>query len=138
MGYAPTGDTLQWDSETMRRMHTTPFLVWNNYQADIEVPEVVSAGSLGTLTLDWAGVEKPRYFQWVDRALETMLLYRKRLYVAADGTPYTEPPESDKGLVEDYRALVYDILEGDGYVAEEMTRLPQDPPGPAADAPADP
>lgn len=130
MGYVPTGDTLQWDSEIMLKMHTTPFVVWNNYGAELEVPETVSAGSLGTLTLDWAGVEKPRYFQWVDRALDTMLLYRKRLYVAADGTAYSEPPQRDRALVEDYRTLVYDILEGDGYVADEMTRLPNTTPAP--------
>ena len=102
-------------------MHTTRFLVWNNYGADLDVPETVSATSLGVHILDWAGVPRPLYFQWVDMALEDMLLYRQRLYVAADGTPYYEPPEEDADTVDTYRTIVYDILYGQGYIAQAMT-----------------
>ena len=102
-------------------MHTTRFLVWNNYGAELEVPETVSATSLGVHILDWAGVPRPLYFQWVDMALEDMLLYRQRLYVSADGTPYYEPPEEEADTVDTYRTIVYDILYGQGYIADAMT-----------------
>ena len=121
LGYSSTADTKSWSPEELKRMHTTRFLVWNNYGAELEVPETVSATSLGVHILDWAGVPRPLYFQWVDMALEDMLLYRQRLYVAADGTPYYEPPEENRNTVDTYRTIVYDILYGQGYIAQAMT-----------------
>lgn len=121
LGYSSTADTQSWSPEELKRMHTTRFLVWNNYGAELDVPETVSATSLGVHILDWAGVPRPLYFQWVDMALEDMLLYRQRLYVAADGTPYYEPPEEDRDTVDTYRTIVYDILYGQGYIAQAMT-----------------
>lgn len=117
LGRVSTPDTLSWSPEELKRMHTTSYLVWNNYEGALEVPETLSATSMGTHVLEWAGVEKPLYFRWVDRALETMLLYRSRLYVSADGTPYHEPPEEDRETVEQFGGLVYDILYGEGYSA---------------------
>ena len=121
LGYSSTADTKSWSPEELKRMHTTRFLVWNNYGAELEVPETVSATSLGVHILDWAGVPRPLYFQWVDMALEDMLLYRQRLYVSADGTPYYEPPEEDADTVDTYRTIVYDILYGQGYIADAVT-----------------
>ncbi len=123
LDYVPTADTLQWDSQVMKQMHTTPFFVWNNYGAELDIPEVVSANNLGSLTLGWAGLEKPLYFRWLDQAQETVLLYRKRLYVAADGTPYREPPKMDRVVVEQFRSIAYDLLYGDGVITEEMTAV---------------
>ncbi len=120
--YVPTVDTLQWDAQVMKRMHTTPFLVWNNYGAQLEVPDMTGPSALGSHILDWAEVPKPLYFQWVDQSLDTMLLYRTRLYIDDEGVPYKEPPEEDRAVVERYRSLVYDIIYGDGVVAGEMTR----------------
>ena len=121
LGYSTTADTQSWSPEELKRMHTTRFLVWNNYGAELDVPETLSATGLGVHILDWAGVPRPLYFQWVDMALEDMLLYRQRLFVAADGTPYYEPPEEDQRTVETYRTIVYDILYGQGYIAQAMT-----------------
>jgi len=119
LGYVPTADTLLWDAGTLKRMLTTPFLVWNNYDAALDVPELASAGSLGTLAMDWAGIPKPPYFRWVDSALHTMLLYRQRLYVGADGQAWDRPPQEDLEVVENYRKLVYDILYGEGFTLQD-------------------
>lgn len=125
LGYSSTADTKAWSPEELKRMHTTRFLVWNNYGADPEIPGTVSTLELGSGILDWAGVEKPLYFHWVDAALTDMLLYRQRLFVAGDGTPYYAPPEGTAAQerADTYRTLVYDILYGEGYIAREMTRV---------------
>lgn len=113
LGLVPNNDTLTWSPEELKRMHTTTYLIWNNYGGELEVPQTISATALGSRVLEWAGVEKPLYFRWVDRALETMLLYRSKLYVSADGRAYHAPPEQDQETMALFEELVYDILYGE-------------------------
>lgn len=42
LGYSSSPDTEDWDSNELRRMHQTDFLVWNNFDAELEVPSEVS------------------------------------------------------------------------------------------------
>lgn len=127
LGYCTSSNTQDWSPEEMKRMHSTSFLVWNNYEAQLEVPEILSCTDLGTKLLGWAGVERPLYFQWVDRASEEVIIYRSRLFVAGDGTPYEKPPQEAEETVDVWRNLVYDILYGQGYAAEKVTGPPEGP-----------
>ena len=124
LGYVEDDNTKDWDSATMKKMHTTRYLVWNNYGAELEAPEEMSTLGMGTNLLDWAGLEKPLYYHWVDYALQDMLLYRQRLFVPAQGEPLPTPPSGD-ALARDYRNLVYDMVYGRGYITAEMTRSPK-------------
>jgi len=123
MGYCSSSNTEDWQAEEMKKMHSTAFLVWNNYGAELDVPGTVSCTTLGTQLLGWAGVERPLYFQWVDRAAEQVLLYRPRLFVAGDGVPSDKPPQSAQPTVDAWRNLVYDLLYGQGYIADKLTAL---------------
>ena len=71
----------------------------------------------------WAGVERPLYFQWVDRASEEVVLYRPRLFVAGDGTAHEKPTPEAEETVSTWRNLVYDVLYGRGYVADKITTV---------------
>lgn len=122
LGYSTSNNTQDWSPEEMKRMHSTSFLIWNNYGAELDVPDTVSCTSLGAKLLRWAGVERPLYFQWVDRASEEVVLYRSRLFVTGDGTPYEKPPEESEETVGIWRNLVYDILYGRGYVTEKIMK----------------
>ena len=122
LGYSSTANTKDWDAAELKRMHTTDFLVWNNFGADLDVPDTVSCTQLGSLLLEWAGLPKPLYFTWVDQAMEEMLLYRERLFVAADGTPYEQVPDQSRQTVETYRSIVYDFLYGQGYITQALTQ----------------
>lgn len=121
LGWTDNSDTLTWSPEVLKRVHTTHYLIWNNYGGELVIPKTISATSLGTYTLGWAGVKKPLYFRWLDRALGTMLLYRSRLYVAADGSPYHAPPEEDQETMALFEELVYDILYGEGYSVDTQS-----------------
>lgn len=123
LGYVEDDETKEWDSATMKKMHSTQYLVWNNYGGSFDAPDEMSTLALGTNLLDWAGVEKPLYYHWVDAALEDMLLYRQRLFVPAEGEPLPTPPPGD-AVARDYRNLVYDMVYGRGYITAEMTKLP--------------
>ena len=121
LGYSSTSDTSQWAPEELKRMHATNILVWNNYGAELALPAETSCTLLGTQLLGWAGVPKPLYFQWVDRAMDQMLLYRERLFVTADGTPWHEPTEDCAALVADWKNIVYDMLYGEQYITQALT-----------------
>ena len=124
LGYSSTSDTSQWAPEELKRMHATDILVWNNYGAELELGAETSCTLLGTQLLGWAGVPKPLYFQWVDRAMDQMLLYRERLFVTADGTPWHEPTEDCAALVADWKNIVYDMLYGEQYITQALTEPP--------------
>ena len=124
LGYSSTSDTSQWAPEELKRMHATNILVWNNYGAELALPAETSCTLLGTQLLGWAGVPKPLYFQWVDRAMDQMLLYRERLFVTADGTPWHEPTEDCASLVADWKNIVYDMLYGEQYITQALTEPP--------------
>lgn len=117
LGYVPTADVSQWDAETVKQMYSTNYFVWNNYGARLKAPEEVGAMQLGSLTLGWAGVEKPAYFQWVDMSRENLREYHGSLYVDGTGTPSLQVPEEDEGLLNTYRQFLYDVL----YPAQEQT-----------------
>lgn len=123
LGYCTSSNTQDWDPEEMKKMHSTSFLVWNNYGAELDVPETLSCTDLGAKLLGWAGVERPLYFQWVDRASEEVLLYRPRLFVSGNGTAYEKPPQQAEETVATWRNLVYDTLYGQGYVTEKITEV---------------
>ena len=104
-------------------MHSTQFLLWNNFGAELEAADELSCTALGSKLLEWTGLEKPLYFLWVDQALEDMSLYRERLFVGADGTAYDQvPPESEETIAL-YRSIVYDFLYGENYISEAITQI---------------
>lgn len=121
MGCCRGSDTQQWSAEEMKRMHSTTFLVWNNFGARLPVPGTVSCTTLGAQLLSWAGVQRPLYFQWVDRLSSQILLYRSRLFVDGTGNAYDAPPEDSLAEVADWKNLVYDMIYGKGYIAEKLT-----------------
>ena len=121
LGYASSADTGSWDAEELKRMHSTDFLVWNNFGAELEAPAEVSCTGLGTYLRGGAGLPKPLYFQWGSAAMEEMTLYRERLFVAADGTPSHTPPENCEPLLAAWRNIVYDMLYGEQYITGQLT-----------------
>lgn len=121
LGYSSSADTMTWSPEELQWMLETDYLVWNNYGAELDVPETLSTAGIGSRLLDWAGLPKPLYFYWVDTAMESMRIYRDRLFITADGVPYHEPPAECEAVVKRFRTIVYDILYGEHYAAQALT-----------------
>ena len=121
LGYSSSTDTKPWSAEELKRMVSTQFLVWNNYGAELDVPEAISCTGMGSKILGWAGLPKPLYFSWIDTVMEDVLLYRERLFINAEGTPYHEPTKDCELLMGKFRILVYDILYGEQYATEAFT-----------------
>lgn len=121
LGVVDSPSTEDWDAKTLLEMHKTDYLVWNNYGAEPDCPDLVSVTGMGSQLLTWAGLWKPLWFTWVDTAMADLKLYRERLFVDGAGNAYDAPPEESAETVSIYRTLVYDLLYGEGYLAEKLT-----------------
>lgn len=121
LGYTDTAITTEWEGEELKQMVSTNYLVWNNYGADLEIPQELSSMGLGTWLLEWAGLPKPLYFYWVDTVLKDVAFVRSRLCVMADGTPNHDVPEKVEPLIKRYSTIVYDILYGRQFAASALT-----------------
>jgi len=121
LGYSTTAVTANWEGEELKRMVSTNYLIWNNYDADLEIPQELSSMSLGTWLLEWAGMPKPLYFYWVDTVLKDVAFVRPRLCVTADGKPTHDPPQKVQPILKRYSTIVYDILYGRQFAASALT-----------------
>lgn len=121
LGYSTDANTLNWSPNELKYMLSTEYLVWNNYGADLDVGNGASTNSLGSQLLGWAGLPKPLYFYFMDTVKDSMLMYRDRLFIAADGTATHGIPKEYESIMERYQILVYDILYGEGYTTEALT-----------------
>lgn len=129
-GYNKTALSNTWEMEDREKMFQTPFLVWNNYGADLDVPNTVGVTGLGAQVLDWAGAEKPLYFDWAEQARRDVLLYRPGYFVDGAGQAHQSPPPEAKPTIDLYEKMVYDIVYGQCYLGRELTMLPSQMDGP--------
>ena len=68
------------------------------------------------------GMGEMLYYE-INRASEEVVLYRPRLFVAGDGTAHEKPTQEAEETVSTWRNLVYDVLYGQGYVADKITTV---------------
>lgn len=121
LGYVSTAVTTDWTPEEMKAMLHTDYLVWNNYGAELEVPESLSTTSVGSCMLDWAGLPKPLYYSWVDMVQKKMLLYRDRFFLDVEGNPSSEIPAEYAAIMKRYRTIIYDTVYGQNLITEALT-----------------
>lgn len=97
-------------------LHETPYVVWTNYDCDrIELDEIVSGNNLGLSILKASGCSVPWYFNVINEfcnkypAHIRSVTYNKNMEMI-DGIA-----EEDMPLVDDYKMIMYDILNGEKY-----------------------
>ncbi|WP_054742711.1 sulfatase-like hydrolase/transferase [Cellulosilyticum ruminicola] len=59
LGYISQGDTLS--IEDYMKLYQTPFMIWNNYDLEHKRYEIIDASYLGSLVLDYAGINSGSY-----------------------------------------------------------------------------
>jgi phosphoglycerol transferase MdoB-like AlkP superfamily enzyme len=110
-GYASTVKTLDWAPDELKKMLTTNYAVWTNTDIPLWPDRDESCMSLGLSILKLADIPLSGFFKWLDENLMgNMLLHRPRLFVDADGTASSTPPEAYREALENYRILVHQIL----------------------------
>lgn len=115
LGYIPTDDSSQWDTETYRKMQSTDYVIWSNYEGKQTTPDRdEGCAFLGLHTLKRAGVPLNAYFRWLDRDVAAWMTgNRGRLFVDDEGVSYEEIPGNLTRMAETYgdveRGLIYGL-----------------------------
>jgi hypothetical protein len=124
LGFVGADDLDGLTEAELKRMVSTDYLIWTNYEKQPLPDQDTSSMMLGVQVLDRLGCEKTPFFRYVSALGEEMLLYREKLFLTADGTPSREIPAPLLPEVERYAALVYDMLYGEQYVTGQLNQLP--------------
>ena len=105
-------------------MVSTNYLIWTNYEKEPLPDRDTSSMMLGVQVLDRLGCDRTPFFDYVSYLEKDMLLYREKLFLAADGTPSREIPEKLMPEIERYGAVLYDMLYGEQHITARMNELP--------------
>ena len=110
--------------EELKRMVSTDYLIWTNYEQEPLPDEDTSSMMLGVQVLDRLGIPKSPFFRYVSHLEDSMLLYREKLFLAADGTPTRDIPEQLLPEIQTYAAMLYDMLYGEQYITDRLNAVP--------------
>ena len=93
-------------------IHTTPLLVWSNYELDLELPGVLSAYRLGALALHAAGLGGDGYYAMLaDTALPSLYSAPGQIIDEHGAREDAAAPEMERRM----ELLRYDRVYGEGY-----------------------
>lgn len=108
LGHVPTSVTTDWTPEELKRMLSTDYLIWTNYECD--ATEIEEGNTLlGLHVLERLGFRLSGCYAWLADEVEPFYrLYRPRLFVDSGGGPSSGIPEQYAGEMERYRAVVRD------------------------------
>jgi phosphoglycerol transferase MdoB-like AlkP superfamily enzyme len=120
MGLIPGGEGV-WSLQQWQTMRSTPLVIWSNVR-DAKPPQapLISPSFLGPVLFDFAGLEKPLYYKFLDQYMNVMPGFTTNVKSDGQGRLFRETPESYKELEEKYRKLQYDILFGNRYGVEKL------------------
>lgn len=117
LGYSSSSVTTTWQADELAKMLSTDYVIWTNYENSVSPDKPESCTLLGLSVLNRLGFQLNDYYGWLNQYVAPeMLIYRPRLYVDAQGTPYADIPEQHTVAMDDYRTAVYDIIYGDQLV----------------------
>ena len=119
LGTVPTVETSQWTADELKEMLSTDYLIWTNYEDAPEADHDESSLLIGTDVLARAGLRRSPYLRWLsDHVSPVYQLSRPRLFVSADGSAYSEVPESAATILNKHTLLQYDLIYGEQRLAK--------------------
>ncbi|MCM3389719.1 LTA synthase family protein [Ureibacillus chungkukjangi] len=93
----------------------TPLLVWRNFGHSIEIPELLSPAFLSPFIFENAGLEMPKYYQFLKNYATQLPGYINSVKVDKNGELFSETPADMRELEEMYEMIQYDLLFGKQY-----------------------
>jgi hypothetical protein len=94
----------------------TPYVVWTNYdKPNFNLSPKVSGNTLGMKLFLASGCEAPWHFNIMNEMCEKYPVLARKTIIDASNE-IAEIAEEDKVMVEDFKLLMYDILNGKNYV----------------------
>ncbi len=117
-------DDSKLDTEDLVKIVTPPFLIYSNYGLPKENIDIMGSNFMGNYILNLTGLKKPLFFHFIDEVYEKanymsrVDLFIDKNNVYDDIYPYNFLETDDR-----YKMFQYDILIGNGYVANELEKL---------------
>lgn len=111
-------DKPKWTREEYKKMYSPPFVIWTNYKHEKKDVETIGASFFGGYLLDFVGITKPPYFEFLNQVRNKLSGDIKYLKVSSDNTLYSgsDLPKNLKELENSYWLFEYDLLFGKEYV----------------------
>lgn len=124
LGIVPTASSTGWSAEDYQAMMATDYLIWTNCRQPAG-ERVSGTTAIGGTLLELAGARSTPFFAWMaQNSRETMAFHARLLTVEPDGS-LASPGDPD---IRDFRAaytdVVYDLLYGEGYIAQGSSAVP--------------
>ena len=122
LGRVPTSTSAGWSVENYRDMLSTDYMIWTNFSPG-EGERANSALMMGAAILDLAGVENTPFFAWMEETGRSCMTFQYGiLTVGEDGALAGEGDREIQDFLSAYGDVVYDILYGEQYVADQVNR----------------
>ena len=109
-GFIQPGDT------TSPALHTTPLLIWSNYQSEAIDLGVIGSYMVSPVTLELYGLEQPPFFQLHLAELPLMRSRSRGVTVEPDGSYAEEMTEAQQAAFDDRWLAQYDLMFGEDYL----------------------
>ena len=123
LGLVPTADSQGWDQEDFREMLSTDYLIWCNFSSG-EGERPLGTTSLGAAVLEAAGVPASPFFAWLGQAAREVSPFHYRdMVIGPDGRLLSSEKAEAAAFLSDYQDVIYDLLYGEGYIAQRINRL---------------
>ena len=116
-GMISTKETSKWTKEEMYKMHQTPYFIYDNFsKTEKEHKKITGAVLMGNELLNYIGIPKSSYFNYLDTLNYRAL--RDRLFVNKQGKIYDSISEECIKKANEHKLLEYDMIYGNNYVKE--------------------
>jgi len=103
----------------LKLTYTTPYVIWNNFDADITLSEDESTDfsmyQLLPYMTEKLGLARPGYFEYLSEMRKTLPGHITTLALAPDGSPHAQKTDEQKALADDHWLLQYDMMFGNLY-----------------------
>lgn len=113
--YAASG----WDKEP-RLKHETQLMMLANYDLGDKPLGTLSPAFIGPTVFGYAGQALPAYYKMLQQVRDELPGLSKSVLIGANGETVTGLNEAQKKLLDDYRMVEYDLLEGKQYARDLM------------------
>lgn len=96
-----------------QKMFKTPYLIWNNYDAEMGKGETMSANYLGVYTMSEIGLPLPPFYNFMLDYAKQLPVNRYFLSIDAGGRPFKETPAIYSNYETVYRNVQLDMMLGE-------------------------
>ncbi len=116
-GYVPTADSSEWTSDELKKMLSTDYLIWTNYEEEPLPDKTESSLFLGLSVVERLGLKKTDYYNWLSNYIKPyILMSRSRLFVDNLGNASEKAEDTFLEKDKEYAAAIYDIVYGENKI----------------------